>query len=152
MPLLPKAIAIRPCQPVDLPRLMALWLPSTIAAHPFVKESYWLESATLVRENYLPRAHSWAYWHQGEIVGFISVLDQRFIGALFVDQAFHGRGVGQALMAHVQQRYPRLSLEVYQQNLRACAFYHKQGFQVTQRLLNEETQAYTLIMNWSATV
>ncbi|NLU17049.1 N-acetyltransferase [Serratia liquefaciens] len=143
---------IRPCQPADMARLMALWLPSTIAAHPFVKESYWQESATLVRENYLPRAQSWAYWHQGEIVGFISVLDQRFIGALFVEQAFHGHGVGQALMAHVQQRYPQLSLEVYQQNLRACAFYHKLGFQVTQRLFNEETQAYTLIMNWPSAV
>lgn len=152
MHLLPKAAVIRPCLPADLPRLMALWLPSTIAAHPFVKESYWLESATLVRENYLPRAHSWAYWHGEEIVGFISVLDQRFIGALFVEQAFHGRGVAQALMAYVQQRYPRLSLEVYQRNLRACAFYHQQGFQVTQRLFNEETQAYTLIMNWPSAV
>lgn len=152
MPLLPKAAVIRPCHPEDMGRLMALWLPSTIAAHPFVKESYWQESATLVRENYLPRAQSWAYWHQGEIVGFISVLDQRFIGALFVEQAFHGHGVGQALMAHVQQRYPQLSLEVYQQNLRACAFYHKLGFQVTQRLFNEETQAYTLIMNWPSAV
>ncbi|RYM70508.1 N-acetyltransferase [Serratia liquefaciens] len=152
MPLLPKAAVIRPCHPEDMGRLMALWLPSTIAAHPFVKESYWQESATLVRENYLPRAQSWAYWHQGEIVGFISVLDQRFIGALFVEQAFHGHGVGQALMAHVQQRYPQLSLEVYEQNLRACAFYHKLGFQVTQRLFNEETQAYTLIMNWPSAV
>ncbi len=53
-------------------------------------------------------------------------------------------------MTHVQQRYRRLSLEAYQQNLRACAFYHKHGFQITQRLFNDETQAYTLIMNWPA--
>lgn len=139
---------IRPCRPADMPQLMALWLPSTIAAHPFVVESYWQESAVLVRDSYLPRAQSWVYCHAGEIVGFISVLDDRFIGALFVEQAFHGHGVGQALMTHVQQRYPQLSLEVYEQNLRACAFYRKQGFQVAQRLFNEETQAYTLIMNW----
>ena len=43
-------------------------------------------------------------------------------------------------MTHVQQRYRRLSTEVYQQNLRACAFYHKHGFQVTQRLFNDETR------------
>lgn len=143
---------IRPCRPADMPRLMALWLPSTIAAHPFVEESYWRESAVLVRDSYLPRAQSWAYCHAGVIVGFISVLDERFIGALFVEQAFHGHGVGQALMTHVQQRYPRLSLEVYEQNLRACAFYRKQGFQAAQRLFNEETQAYTLIMNWPPAV
>ena len=78
------------------------------------------------------------------------MLDEQFIGALFVERAFHGRGVAQALMTHVQQCYRRLSLEVYQQNLRACAFYHKHGFQITQRLFNDETQAYTLIMNWPA--
>ncbi len=54
---------------------------------------YWRESAALVRENYLPRAQSWACWHDDEIVGFISVLDEQFIGALFVERAFHGRGV-----------------------------------------------------------
>jgi putative acetyltransferase len=78
---------IRPCGPEDIERLMALWLPSTIAAHPFVAEKYWHESAALVRENYLPRAQSWACWHNDEIVGFISVLDEQFIGALFVDRA-----------------------------------------------------------------
>ncbi len=150
MHVLPKATVIRPCGPADIDRLMALWLPSTIAAHPFVAEKYWRESAALVRENYLPRAQSWACWHENEIVGFISVLDEQFIGALFVDRAYHGRSVARALMTHVQQRYRRLSLEVYQQNLRACAFYHKHGFQVTQRLFNDETQAYTLIMNWPA--
>ncbi|WP_061797962.1 MULTISPECIES: N-acetyltransferase [Serratia] len=141
---------IRPCGPADLERLMALWLPSTIAAHPFVAEDYWRQSAALVRENYLPRAQSWAYCQDGEIVGFISVLDEQFIGALFVDRRFHGRGVAAALMTQVQRRYRRLSLEVYQQNLRACAFYHKRGFRPTQRLFNEETRAYTLIMNWSS--
>jgi putative acetyltransferase len=148
VPLLPKAALIRPCGPADVERLMALWLPSTIAAHPFVAEEYWRQSAALVRENYLPRAQSWACWQGNEIVGFISVLDEQFIGALFVERQFHGRGVAAALMTHVQQRYRRLSLEVYQQNLRACAFYHKLGFRTAQRLFNEETQAYTLIMNW----
>ena len=89
MHVLPKATVIRPCGPADIDRLMALWLPSTIAAHPFVAEKYWRESAALVRENYLPRAQSWACWHENEIVGFISVLDEQFIGALFVDRAYH---------------------------------------------------------------
>ncbi|MNR58511.1 putative acetyltransferase [compost metagenome] len=52
-------------------------------------------------------------------------------------------------MQHVQQRYPWLSLEVYEDNLRACAFYRKAGFHQAERLFNQETQAYTLIMNWS---
>ncbi|WP_337264277.1 MULTISPECIES: N-acetyltransferase [unclassified Serratia (in: enterobacteria)] len=130
---------------------MALWLASTTQAHPFIAAEYWQESAQLVRESYLPRATNWVYLCGGQIVGFISVLNERFIGALFVQQEFHGKGVGQALMTYVQQHHPWLSLEVYEQNLRACAFYRKQGFRQMQRLFNQETQAYTLIMNWAGT-
>lgn len=130
---------------------MSLWLASTTQAHPFIAAEYWQQSAQLVRDSYLPRATNWVYLYNGQIVGFISVLNERFIGALFVKQEFHGKGIGQALMAYVQQRHHWLSLEVYEWNLRACAFYRKQGFRQVQRLFNQETQAYTLIMNWAAT-
>lgn len=141
---------IRAASPADIDVLMALWLKGTICAHPFVAADYWRQSARLVRESYLPRARTWVYLHNGQLVGFISVLDERFIGALFVEPRFHGKGVGAALMALAQRHYNWLSLEVYQQNLRACAFYHKQGFREMQRLFNQETQAHTLIMNWHA--
>ncbi|MFC0228965.1 N-acetyltransferase [Serratia aquatilis] len=141
---------IRNAVPAELESLMSLWLESTIRAHPFVATDYWQQSAQLVRESYLPRAITWVYLHNGQIAGFISVLEERFIGALFVEHHYHGKGVGQALMDFVQQRHRWLSLEVYEQNLRACRFYRKQGFQEAQRLFNQETQAYTLIMNWAA--
>lgn len=128
---------------------MTLWLASTTQAHPFIAQEYWLQSAELVRHSYLPQAKSWVYLHGGHVVGFISVLNECFVGALFVKQEFHGKGIGQALMAYVQQRHRWLSLEVYEQNLRACAFYRKLGFRQMQRLFNQETQAYTLIMNWA---
>lgn len=141
---------IRSAAPADLESLMSLWLESTIRAHPFVAAEYWQQSAQRVRESYLPRAQTWVYQHNGQIAGFISVLEEQFIGALFVEHHYHGKGVGHALMDYVQQRHLWLSLEVYEQNLRACLFYRKQGFQQAQRLFNQETQAYTLIMNWAA--
>ncbi|HEJ9096030.1 TPA: N-acetyltransferase [Serratia odorifera] len=152
MLLLPKAASgfIRPSRESDLEELMALWQTSTTFAHPFIHADYWQQSAQQVRDSYLPRAQTWVYQQAGRIVGFISVLDQRYLGALFVAHARHGHGVGHALMAYVQQRYRWLALEVYQQNLRACAFYRKHGFQPVERLYNQETAAYTLIMHWSA--
>ncbi|TQI78091.1 putative acetyltransferase [Serratia fonticola] len=150
--MLPKAASgvIRAACPSDLDALMALWLENTTRAHPFVNADYWQQSVQVVRESYLPRAKTWVYLHNGQIVGFISVLDARFIGALFVEHHFHGKGVGAALMTYVQQHYRWLSLEVYEQNQRACAFYRKHGFHEMQRQLNSETQAYTLIMNWAS--
>lgn len=145
---------IRIYQPDDLNALMQLWLTSTIDAHPFVAEQYWHESAPLIRETYLPVARTWVYQQPGAsgeknaIIGFISILEEQLVGALFVAQAFHGHGVAKALMDHVQQHYPALSLEVYQQNQRAYRFYRKQGFTVIGRAYHAETQGTILTMHW----
>ncbi|CQD38866.1 N-acetyltransferase [Yersinia mollaretii] len=149
---------IRDYQPSDLDALMQLWLPSTIAAHPFVAEQYWHESAPLVRNTYLPAAKTWVYClpeappetlcESRPIVGFISILEAQLVGALFVAQPYHGHGVGQALMNHAQQHYPALTLEVYQQNRRAYRFYRKQGFSVTEKTYNAETKAAILTLHW----
>ncbi|KAA8997434.1 N-acetyltransferase [Affinibrenneria salicis] len=129
---------------------MALWLHSTTQAHPFIEPAYWRESAAALRERYLPSACTWVAGRAGEMDGFISVFDERFIGALFVHPARLGQGTGHALLRHVQRRSRWLSLEVYEQNQRACAFYRRHGFRVAERLFNEETQHWTLIMNWWA--
>ncbi|AJI95149.1 acetyltransferase family protein [Yersinia ruckeri] len=139
---------IRQAQPEDQDTLMKLWLPSTIAAHPFVPETYWHESAALVRNTYLPQAISWIYQGQDDIYGFISILNEQLIGALFVRQNYFGQNIGQALMQHAQAQYPALTLEVYQKNQRAYHFYRKQGFTVTERTYNEETQNVILTMQW----
>ncbi|WP_409309534.1 N-acetyltransferase [Pectobacterium sp. B1J-3] len=139
---------IRPYRDLDLAPLMQLWLKSTILAHPFIREDYWRESEAEVRDVYLPQSQTWVYEEQGRIIGFISVLESRFIGALFIEQDYYGKQIGAALILHVQARFPLLSLEVYQQNTRACRFYHKQGFIVVEENVNQDTQATALIMQW----
>ncbi|MEH2922147.1 N-acetyltransferase [Samsonia erythrinae] len=141
---------IRPYRSRDLAPLMHLWLKSTILAHPFIREDYWRESEAEVRDVYIPRSQTWVYEEQKRLIGFISVLEKRFIGALFVEQAYYGKQIGKALIQHVQVQFPLLSLEVYQQNTRACRFYHKQGFVAVEENLNQDTQATTLIMQWAA--
>lgn len=134
----------------DLSPLLTLWLESTIYAHPFIKERYWYDSEALVRDAYLPYATTWVWQQHGELGGFISVMDEQFIGALFVRPAVIGRGIGKALMNHVKQRYDWLSLEVYQKNERAVKFYHAQGFRIEESAWQEETRHPTWIMNWQA--
>ncbi|MGT3243788.1 N-acetyltransferase [Yersinia enterocolitica] len=149
---------IRAYQPNDLDAVMQLWLTSTIAAHPFIAEQYWHESAPLVRDTYLPAARTWVYLPQevqseptdggNTIVGFISILEEQLVGALFVNQFYYGKGVGKILMDSVQQHYKALTLEVYQKNHRAYHFYRKQGFIVTERAYNAETKSVILTMQW----
>ena len=71
-------------------------------------------------------------------------------GALFVAPAFIGKGIGRALLNHVQQHYPYLTPEVYQKNVRAVNFYHAQGFRIEDSARQDDTQHPTWIMSWQA--
>ncbi|WP_449545917.1 N-acetyltransferase [Lelliottia amnigena] len=141
---------IRKWQSEDTAPLLSLWLESTTDAHPFIDAKYWVESEALVRDAYLPSAETWVWEESGEVRGFISVMQQQFIGALFVATPYLGKGIGHALIQHVQQTYPHLSLEVYQKNSRAVNFYHAQGFRIEDSAWQEETQHPTWIMSWQA--
>lgn len=129
---------------------MSLWLESTTQAHPFIPADYWQESAELVRRRYLPEAQTWIWLQEGAVAGFISVLEARFIGALFVHHACQRCGIGAALMGHVQDRFPLLSLEVYRRNRTAWAFYRRCGFAAVSEHIDQETRHAVLIMQWPA--
>lgn len=140
---------IREARAQDMPVLLALWLESTTAAHPFIRAAYWQESLPCVRDIYLPNARTWVQ-DEGSIRGFISVLEAQFVGALFVRPDALRSGTGRTLMQAVQQRYPALSLEVYQQNERAVAFYRAMGFTIAESAWQPDTQHATWIMRWQA--
>lgn len=134
----------------SLDPVLTLWLESTTFAHPFIDEQYWHDSLALVRDVYLPAAQTWVWEQNDTLLGFISVMDNQFVGALFVaPQALH-RGIGSALLNEVKQRYPMLSLEVYQKNGRAVNFYHALGFRIEDGAWQEETKHPTWIMRWQA--
>ncbi len=134
----------------DSAPLLQLWLESTAFAHPFIRESYWQESIPMVRDIYLANATTWVWEDNAGLQGFVSVMDARFVGALFVRPAAIGRGIGRGLLEHVMQRHPQLSLEVYQKNTRAVHFYHTCGFRIEDCAWQDETQHPTWIMSWQA--
>ncbi|EUL92729.1 N-acetyltransferase [Klebsiella aerogenes] len=130
--------------------LLELWLESTIYAHPFIAESYWRESLEVVRDVYLPAAATWVWQENDALKGFISVMDSRFVGALFVAPQAIRHSIGRALLDEVKQHYDWLSLEVYQKNVRAVNFYHAQGFRIEDCAWQDDTQHPTWIMHWPA--
>ncbi|WP_413736322.1 N-acetyltransferase [Sodalis sp. RH21] len=139
---------IRLFQPADMPGLLALWLESTMRAHPFIRADYWLESLPLVRDEYLPQSVSWLEERDGILAGFISVLMGQFVGAIFVAPRYHRQGIGQALMAVAKRRYPVLTLEVYQLNRPACEFYYRQDFRQIGKNFNADTGHALLTLQW----
>lgn len=105
---------IREAQRSELPALLELWLESTTRGHPFIKSSYWRDCIPLVRDAYLANAQNWVWEEDGKLLGFVSIMEGRFLAAMFVAPKAVRRGIGKALMQYVQQRHPHLMLEVYQ--------------------------------------
>ena len=63
-----------------------------------------------------------------QIVGFAAVHDG-MLEHLYVLPAWHGRGIGDALLSHAKTAAPEgLRLHVFQQNSQARRFYEKRGF------------------------
>lgn len=111
----------------DLDACLRIWRQGSKAGHPFLSDKDLDEDEILVRERYMPGADIRVAERKGEIVGFIA-LAGAFIGALFVDPAHQGAGVGRALIEDARRRRPMLELEVYAENSRARAFYERLGF------------------------
>ena len=68
----------------DIDIVMELWKESTMEAQSFIPDEYWLENYDNVKNNYLPNSDTYVYEEDGEIKGFVSLIENIFIGGLFL--------------------------------------------------------------------
>lgn len=80
----------------ELDRIIDIWLVSNIEAHPFVDQAYWKSHQEEVREA-LPHSDLSYYEIDGEIVGFIGIVDG-YIAGIFVDSQYRGKRIGKQLL------------------------------------------------------
>lgn len=123
----------------DIESIMSIWFSSTVVAHPFIALDYWEKNYNIVKDIYLPNAKTSVFEEGGMIKGFISIIDDSFIGALFVDNAYQGQGIGQSLINTAINQYKSLSLAVYKDNVSYIHFYEKQGFKILCEQVNEDS-------------
>ncbi len=130
----------------ELESIMQIWLRATIKAHPFISEKYWNDNYALVKEVYIPNSKTYVYVENETVKGFISILNDAYIGAVFVDTKFQGQGIGKKLIDHVKSTYRYLELAVYKENIKSVAFYKKSGFSILEERPNEETKQNEYLM------
>jgi putative acetyltransferase len=126
-------IRIRASRPQDLPRLFEIWRTAVEATHAFVAPEHLTIIATQVREQYLPAAvlHV-AVDADDHPMGFMGVTEG-MIDSLFIDPAYHGRGIGRALIEAARTPGRTLTVDVNEQNVGARRFYERLGFEVVGR-------------------
>ncbi|MBP9477501.1 MAG: N-acetyltransferase [Sebaldella sp.] len=134
----------------DVDAIMDIWLKSTLKAHPFISEEYWKENYVLVKETYIPLSKTYVLEDDSVIKGFISIIDDLFIGALFVDINSQGSGIGARLIEFSKKRHEMLNLTVYKENRKAVSFYEKMGFTVEIEQINEDSDKEELRMYWKS--
>ena len=128
----------------DLDRLMTVWRAATITAHEFMGAAELDRDEALIRNEFIDKTETWTVRHDDEMVGFISLMGTRIV-ALFVDPVQHRRGIGSALMRHVNRLHGPLSVEVFGENTRGVSFYKKHGFKLKRE---EENSLYPGHPHW----
>lgn len=118
---------IRQARSTDFDTMAAIWLEASKAGHPFLGEAVLLKQLTLVRDVYFPQAESWVAEEYDTVVGFIGMLGNH-IGGLFIRPREYRRGIGRKLVGHAASRLGQLTVEVYERNPGAIAFYASCGF------------------------
>lgn len=137
---------IREFQDTDTEQVMRLWLSGNQDAHSFIPETYWCSHFTDVQQA-LSQAKIFVYDTDGGIQGFIGMING-YIAGIFVDKHCRSCGIGKQLLTYVKQKYDTLSLNVYQENTKAAAFYHREGFSICAEGVDEDTGEKEYTMLW----
>lgn len=139
---------IRELEVNDINKVMEIWKYATIEAHSFINKEYWLDKYNEVKDVYIPMSKTFIYEESNDIKGFISILNDDFIGALFVDISSQGKGIGSQLVDFAKKRCHTLSLAVYENNKKAVEFYKSIGFVLYEEKIDEATNEKELIMRY----
>jgi putative acetyltransferase len=129
---------IRAYRQTDGAVVLHVWERASAVAHPFLSREFLDEERERIAAVFLPRAETWVWDVDGHVTGFMSLL-QNEVGALFVEPAFHRRGIGRALIAHARAMRGALDVEVFERNALGTAFYAQMGFGVVSQRCDGET-------------
>lgn len=131
-----RSTMIRAFTASDTDSVMQAWHKASALAHPFLSDDLIAKADALIRNTFLPMAETAVLEQDGQVVGFIALLGHQ-VGGLFLDPAYHGRGLGKALMDHAAQRHPVLELEVFRDNTIGRGFYAAYGFEELEEKIDD---------------
>ncbi len=136
---------VRAFEPADEDDLIRVWLGSTIPGQSFLPAAHWRAMEPEIREELMPITETWVVEESGELVAFMSVLDN-LIGGLFTHPDHQGKGYGRALIEHARERYDPVLVEVFEANEQAIRFYWRCGFVDHERRVDQASGLPQLIL------
>lgn len=138
-------LRFRSLKTCDIEAISGVHYRACLIAYRFMNWSY---SLVEVEAWYANKFSSWT-WTQAafdadSMAGFIALIDHH-IDQLFIDPAHQGSGVGSMLLRRAIAIVPgEITLDVFEENRSARAFYERHGFQERDRWMNQEEGAIDL--------
>ena len=127
---------IRPFQTDDTDTIVSIWRDASALAHSFLPAAFIEQEADALRNIYLVHAETSVIEVDGTIVGFVSLVDDELAG-LFLRPAFHGRGLGRAMVDFAKAQKGPLRVEVFENNHIGRKFYASYGFRGDETFVHE---------------
>ena len=140
---------IRQATPDDADTILDVWLLASLQAHDFIPAAFWWQQQEAMRARYLPAAQIWVCERQGEVQGFVALVND-YVAALFVRPDCQQNGIGRALLDTAKQQRHTLTLRVYCENDIAVNFYCNQGFSIIAEGTDAATSQPELYMEYRA--
>lgn len=140
---------IRPLNPEELPRIMAIWLESNMVSHPFIDSFYWHSGYDKVRNSLKDSAKVFVYIDNDQVAGFVGVEATMNIIALNVNPRLQDQGIEQQLIGHCQEILPSLSIKVFSGNGNFVDILTKSGFYIIEEGVDSVSNANFYTMTWS---
>ncbi|WP_285490498.1 GNAT family N-acetyltransferase [Staphylococcus haemolyticus] len=122
-----------------------IWLNANLDTHTFIDSIYWIDNYSNVLDS-LKDSDVYVYKENEQIVAFCGLIDN-YIAGLFVKEEYRNKGIGHALIKHLQSEYDHLSLEVFEQNNKAVHFYESLGFIKMESSVDKTNHTQSL-MQW----
>lgn len=128
-------------------QVITIWLETSIQAHDFISDEFWLSKVKDMRDIYLPSSETYVYIEQEKIRGFLS-LHKNTLAALFVHPDSQRAGIGSQLMQSAKAARETLTVSVYKENFNSIMFYKKCGFRIEAEQVDTHTLHPELLMTF----
>lgn len=129
---------IREYNEKDIQTVFNIWYEASADAHPFLNSAFVEKAKKDMYEIYIPNSKTWVFEEDGEIVGFIGMMESE-IGGLFVSPQHQSKGIGTKLVNFISNKFNELEVEAFKKNKIGRAFYDKYGFKLINEYVHEET-------------